>query len=192
MGLPERADVPLMVVVSRLTRQKGFHLLLAEMDSLMQQDVQLVLLGTGDPDFEKAFRYYASQYPDKLSVSISFDVKLAQKMYAGGDIFLMPSAFEPCGLSQMISMRYGTLPVVHEIGGLKDTVQPFNPVTGDGTGFGFNDFSGYQFMKAMEKAIRLYHESPEAWQKLMENAMTRDFSWDTLSQQYIALYKTLL
>lgn len=191
MGLPIREDVPLMAVVSRLTYQKGFNLLLDELHNLMKQDVQLVLLGTGDPDFENGFRYFADAYPDKCSVSISFDVKLAQKMYAGADIFLMPSAFEPCGLSQMISMRYGTLPVVHEIGGLRDTVRPFNPVTGEGTGFGFNDFSSYQFMKAMEKAIELYHASQPAWQKLMTQAMSTDFSWETASKNYAALYDGL-
>lgn len=191
MGLPVREDVPLMAVVSRLTRQKGFHLLLEELPNLLLQDVQLVLLGTGDPDFEQGFRYFAAQHPDKLSVSISFDVKLAQQMYAGADIFLMPSAFEPCGLSQMMAMRYGTLPVVHEIGGLKDTVIPFNPVTGTGTGFGFSDFSSYQCMKAMEKAITLYHQSQPAWMRLMKQAMRTDFSWQTASEEYLALYQSV-
>lgn len=191
MGLPVKEDVPLMAVVSRLTYQKGFNLLLDELHNLMQQDVQLVLLGTGDQDFENGFRYFAETYPEKCSVSISFDVKLAQKMYAGADIFLMPSAFEPCGLSQMISMRYGTLPIVHEIGGLKDTVKPFNPVTGEGTGFGFSDFSSYHFMKAMEKAIELYHASQPAWEKLMKQAMTTDFSWETASKNYATLYEGL-
>lgn len=180
-----------MAVVSRLTRQKGFHLLLEELPNLLLQDVQLVLLGTGDPDFEEGFRYFAAQHPDKLSVSISFDVKLAQQMYAGADIFLMPSAFEPCGLSQMMAMRYGTLPVVHEIGGLKDTVIPFNPVTGTGTGFGFSDFSSYQCMKAMEKAITLYHQSQPAWMRLMKQAMRTDFSWQTASEEYLTLYQSV-
>lgn len=192
MGLPERKDVPLMAVVSRLTYQKGFNLLLDEMHNLMQQDVQLVLLGTGDPDFENGFRYFADTYPEKCSVSISFDVKLAQKMYAGADIFLMPSAFEPCGLSQMMAMRYGTLPVVHEIGGLKDTVEPFNPVTGTGTGFGFGEFSSYQLMQAMAKAIELYHTSQPAWKKLMKQAMAKDFSWTTSSEHYLSLYQSLV
>lgn len=192
MGLPQRKDVPLMAVVSRLTYQKGFNLLLDEMHNLMQQDVQLVLLGTGDPDFENGFRYFADTYPEKCSVSISFDVKLAQKMYAGADIFLMPSAFEPCGLSQMMAMRYGTLPVVHEIGGLKDTVEPFNPVTGTGTGFGFGEFSSYQLMQAMAKAIELYHTSQPAWKKLMKQAMAKDFSWTTSSEHYLSLYQSLV
>lgn len=192
MGLPVRADVPVLAVVSRLTQQKGFHLLLAELPSLLQQDMQLVLLGTGDYDFEQAFAGYARAYPDKVVANITFDVALAQKMYAGADIFLMPSAFEPCGLSQMMAMRYGTLPVVHEIGGLKDTVTPFNPVTGMGTGFGFEDFSGYQFMKAMEKAITMYHENPTVWQKLMIQAMEEDFSWKTACNAYLALYEEVV
>ena len=192
MGLPVVPEVPLLAVVSRLTRQKGFHLLLEELPHLLQQEVQLVILGTGDPDFERGFQWFATEYPEKMAASISFDVKLAQQMYAGSDIFLMPSAFEPCGLSQMMAMRYGSLPVVHEIGGLKDTVTPFNPVTGTGTGFGFNEFSGYQCMKAMEKAIRLYHESQPAWRRLMIQAMSTDFSWQTASLQYLDLYRSLL
>ncbi|MFV0558156.1 MAG: glycogen synthase GlgA [Enterococcus sp.] len=190
-GLPIREDVPMIAVVSRLTYQKGFHLLLAELHNLLQFDVQFVLLGTGNADFENGFRYFAATYPEKCGVSINFDVKLAQLIYAGADIFLMPSAFEPCGLSQMISMRYGTIPVVHEIGGLKDTVTPFNPVTGSGTGFGFNDFSSYQLMEALKKAIELYHDAPQAWAKVITEAMTTDFSWETSSERYLDLYRTL-
>lgn len=192
MGLPVKADVPLFAVVSRLTYQKGFDLLLDELHSLLQNDVQLVLLGTGEKDFENGFRYFAATYPDKCAVSISFDVKLAQQMYAAADAFLMPSAFEPCGLSQMISMRYGTLPIVHEIGGLKDTVIPYNIVTGEGTGFGFAEFSSYQLLKAIEKAITLYVGDPKTWQNLMQQAMAKDFSWKTSSKQYVALYETLV
>ena len=190
MGLPVK-DVPLLAVVSRLTRQKGFHLLLEELPSLLQQEMQLVVLGTGDYDFEQAFKGYAQAFPDKISANITFDVALAQRMYAGADIFLMPSAFEPCGLSQMMAMRYGTLPVVHEIGGLRDTVTPFNPVTGRGTGFGFQDFSGYQFMKAMEKAVTLYRDKP-IWQQVMKQAMEQDFSWQTACNAYLALYEEVV
>ncbi|MDR2465467.1 MAG: glycogen synthase GlgA [Streptococcaceae bacterium] len=192
MGLPVRDDVPLIAMVSRLTYQKGFHLVLQEMHSLMQQDVQIVLLGTGYQEFEDGFRYYAERYPDKFAASISFNVKMAQMFYAGADIFLMPSAFEPCGLSQMMSMRYGTIPVVHEIGGLKDSVEPFNPVTGVGTGFGFQEFESFFLRQSVEKALELYKTSHEAWRKIQLLAMEKDFSWGTQSERYLDLYREIL
>jgi len=192
MGLRPKPEVPLIAVVSRLTYQKGFHLVLDELENILQFDVQFVLLGTGDPVFENRFQSIAEKYPEKCSVSISFDVTLAQKIYAGADIFLMPSAFEPCGLSQIISMRYGTLPVVHEIGGLKDTVEPFNPVEGTGTGFGFSEFTSYQLMECLKKAIDLYYSSPETWTVLIKNGMSKDFSWETSCERYIDLYRSVL
>ncbi|MGM0212631.1 glycogen synthase GlgA [Enterococcus sp. AZ109] len=191
LGLPIRKDVPVIGIVSRLTYQKGFHLLLQEMENLMQFDVQLILIGTGDPDFENGFRYFGEKYPEKTSIQIAFDVKLAQKVYAGVDMFLMPSAFEPCGLSQMISMRYGTLPVVHEVGGLKDTVQPYNPLTHEGTGFGFIDYQSYFLLQVLKQAIELYQQEPKVWKKLMRNAMAQDFSWDVSSQRYLELYQQI-
>ena len=191
MGLPTK-DVPLLAVVSRLTYQKGFHLVLDELQYLLQKDVQLVVLGTGNPEFESAFRYFANQFPDKCSVSISFDVRLAQLFYAGADLFLMPSAFEPCGLSQMISMRYGTIPIVHEIGGLKDTVIPYNPITKEGTGFGFQNFFSYHLGHAIHQAITLYTEEPKQWQKLQQTAMSQDFSWKQPAKAYIHLYQELI
>ena len=178
-------------IISRLTYQKGFHLVLAELENLLQSDVQVVLIGTGDHDFENGFRYFGGKYPEKTSINITFDVKLAQRVYAGADMFLMPSAFEPCGLSQMISMRYGTLPIVHEIGGLKDTVVPFNPVTHEGTGFGFNNYNSYYLMQALEQAIHLYQNHQPVWQKLMKTAMAKDFSWDVSSTRYLELYQQL-
>lgn len=191
LNLPVRPDVPVIGIVSRLTYQKGFHLLLQEMENLMQFDVQLILIGTGDPNFESQFRYFGDKYPNKTSIHIAFDVNLAQKIYAGVDMFLMPSAFEPCGLSQMISMRYGTLPIVHEIGGLKDTVQPYNPITNKGTGFGFTIYEPFYLMNALKQAIQLYHEHQDIWRKMMVEAMSRDFSWDVSSQKYLELYKQM-
>lgn len=191
LGLPVNADIPLVGIVSRLTYQKGFHLLLEEMENLMQFDVQLVVIGTGDPNFENQFRYFGEQYPEKTSINIAFDLSLAQKVYAGVDMFLMPSAFEPCGLSQMISMRYGTLPIVHEIGGLKDTVEPYNPITNKGTGFGFDNFQPFYLMNVLRQAIELYQNHSEIWQELMQQAMAKDFSWNESSQQYLALYQQL-
>lgn len=191
LGLPVNAEIPLIGIVSRLTYQKGFHLLLEEMENLMQFDVQLVVIGTGDPNFENQFRYFGEQYPEKTSINIAFDLSLAQKVYAGVDMFLMPSAFEPCGLSQMISMHYGTLPIVHEIGGLKDTVEPYNPITNKGTGFGFDNFQPFYLMNVLKQAIELYQNNPEIWQELMQQAMAKDFSWNESSQQYLALYQQL-
>lgn len=192
LGLPIRPEVPMIGVVSRLTYQKGFHLVLAELENLLQFDVQFVLLGTGLADFESGFRYFAQRYPEKCSMNITFDIGLAQKIYAAADMFLMPSAFEPCGLSQMISMRYGTLPIVHEVGGLKDTVVPYNPVTHEGTGFGFNNFHSYYLMEALKQAMGVYSQDPEVWQELMETAMKKDFSWKTSSRLYLELYQNLL
>lgn len=190
-GLPIRADVPLIGIVSRLTDQKGFDLVVDELHNILQNDVQIVLLGTGYYQYEEAFSWYASQYPEKLSANITFDLELAQQIYAACDIFLMPSAFEPCGLSQMMAMRYGTLPLVSEVGGLRDTVEPYNEFDKSGTGFSFSNFSGYWMTKTLEKALDVYTNHPADWKILQENAMTRDFSWDTASQQYVELYKTL-
>ncbi|MFS1087480.1 glycogen synthase GlgA [Enterococcus casseliflavus] len=190
-GLPTHKDVPLISIVSRLTTQKGFHLVLEEMENLLQFDVQFILLGTGEHDFEEGFRYFAQKYPDKCVAAISFDIALAQKLYAAADLFLMPSAFEPCGLSQMIAMRYGTLPVVHEIGGLKDTVDSYNPITKQGTGFGFQEFSPFYLMNALKQGIELYQSDQATWNVLVKQAMEKDFSWNQSSDLYIQLYNTI-
>ena len=192
VGLPVRDDVPVVGIVSRLTRQKGFDLVVEELHNLLQEDVQIVLLGTGDPAFERAFAWFGQAYPEKLSANILFDVTLAQEIYAASDIFLMPSRFEPCGLSQMMSMRYGTLPLVHEVGGLRDTVEPFNVYDGQGTGFSFNNFSGYWLTWTFKEALNLYWHDREAWRSLQIQAMERDFSWDTASRAYSDLYESLL
>ncbi|MCR8968069.1 glycogen synthase GlgA [Streptococcus zalophi] len=191
-GLPVREDVPLIGIVSRLTDQKGFDLVVRELHNILQYDLQIVLLGTGNNGFENAFSWFASKYPDKLSANITFDLEFAQKIYAGSDLFLMPSAFEPCGLSQMMAMRYGTLPIVHEVGGLKDTVIPYNAYDKTGTGFSFNHFSGYWLTKAVEGAIELYYNNKEDFKHLQQSAMKQDFSWDTASKAYDELYRKLL
>lgn len=192
LGLPVRADVPLIGMVSRLTDQKGFQLVLEELSHILQQDVQLVLLGTGDPDYEAAFAWFAKAYPEKLSANITFDLTLAQHIYGACDLFLMPSAFEPCGLSQMMAMRYGAIPIVHEIGGLKDTVAPYNAYEKTGIGFGFDQFSGFWLTQTLLFALNIYHNHKEDWQTIQQNAMTKDFSWDTASLAYLDLYKSLL
>ena len=191
VGLPVRDDVPLFGIVSRLTHQKGFDVVVEELHNLLQKDIQIVLLGTGDPGFEHAFSWFGQAYPDKLSANIMFDVQLAQEIYAASDVFLMPSRFEPCGLSQMMAMRYGTLPLVHEVGGLRDTVQAYNVLDGSGTGFSFNNLSGYWLNWAVDQALTVYTHDKEAWLGLQRQAMSRDFSWDTASQHYADLYQSL-
>lgn len=190
-GLPLNPNVPLIGMVSRLTNQKGFDLVLSQLEKVLEENVQIVLLGTGFPEIEEGFRYFSQKYPDKLSANIAFDLQFAQEIYAGSDFFLMPSAFEPCGLSQMIAMRYGTLPIVHEIGGLKDTVIPFNPSSKEGTGFGFVDFEGQILLETINRALEVYGKEPEVLNKMVLSAMSKDFSWGTKAQQYIELYQEL-
>lgn len=192
LGLPQRQDVPIIGVVSRLTDQKGFQLVESCLDQLLQGEVQVVVLGTGDPQFENSFNYFQQAYPDKMRAMIMFDVDLAQQIYAGSDMFLMPSAFEPCGLSQMIAMRYGTVPIVHEVGGLKDTVQAFNRFTGQGNGFSFYQFDRDTLLNTLYYAIDTYYNQPETWQAIQRQGMEGDFSWSQPAQSYIALYQDLL
>ncbi len=192
VGLPVRDDVPLIGIVSRLTRQKGFDLVVESLHRMLQEDIQIVLLGTGDPGFEQAFSWFGQVFPDKLSANITFDVKLAQEIYAACDLFLMPSRFEPCGLSQMMAMRYGTLPLVHEVGGLRDTVQAYNPVDGSGTGFSFDNLTPFWLNWALQTALDVYQNHPATWKKLQLQAMERDFSWDTACQSYLHLYQSLI
>lgn len=191
LGLPVRDDVPLIGIVSRLTDQKGFSLVVSELQHILQFDLQIVVLGTGYADYENSFSWFASQYPDKLSANITFNLGLAQQIYGASDLFLMPSAFEPCGLSQMMAMRYGSLPLVHEVGGLKDTVIPYNEFDQSGTGFSFHGFSGYLMTKTLKYALETYFDRQDDWKLLQEHAMSQDFSWDTASQAYVDLYHEL-
>ncbi|TCD53530.1 glycogen synthase GlgA [Alloscardovia theropitheci] len=192
LGLPVRADVPLFGIVSRLTDQKGFDIVVSELESLVQQDIQIAVLGTGYPQYEQAFSWYASNYPDKVSAQITFDLDLAQQIYAGSDGFLMPSAFEPCGLSQMMAMRYGSIPVVHEVGGLRDTVEPYNEFNHTGTGFSFQEFSGFWFTQTVLKFMDVYINHPYEFTDLQTRAMLVDFSWDSACQKYEELYSSLV
>ena len=191
VGLPVRSDVPMIGIVSRLTRQKGFDVVVESLHRMLQEDIQIVLLGTGDPGFEQAFSWFSQVFPEKLSANITFDVKLAQEIYAACDIFLMPSRFEPCGLSQMMAMRYGTLPLVNEVGGLRDTVQAFNPIDGTGTGFSFNNLTPYWLNWALQTALDVYHNHPDVWKNMQVQAMECDFSWDTACKSYLDLYHSL-
>ncbi|XJS10030.1 glycogen synthase GlgA [Aerococcaceae bacterium WGS1372] len=192
LGLAENPNIPIIGMVSRLTDQKGFQLIEEKLDELLKQDVQVVLLGTGEAQFENSFRFFEDVYHDKMRACIMFDIELAQLIYAGSDIFLMPSAFEPCGLSQMMSMRYGTLPIVHETGGLVDTVRPYNRFTSEGTGFSFAPFDAWTMMNVIYLALDVYYNNQEDWQKLVKQAMTTDFSWEGPAQDYIRLYEELL
>lgn len=188
LGLEVRDDRPLMVMVTRLTRQKGMDLVMYALDRILSGGVQVAVLGTGDRDYEDGLRYFQDKYPGTMAARIEFDPALSQRMYAAADMFLMPSKFEPCGLSQIIAMRYGTLPIVRETGGLKDTVQPYNEFTGEGTGFSFTNFNGDEMGDAVFRAARLFWDNREAWDQLVTQAMSQDFSWTRSADKYLDLY----
>ena len=188
LGLEVRDDRPLMVMVTRLTRQKGMDLVMYALDRILSGGVQVAVLGTGDRDYEDGLRYFQDKYPGTMAARIEFDPTLSQRMYAAADMFLMPSKFEPCGLSQIIAMRYGTLPIVRETGGLKDTVQPYNEFTGEGTGFSFTNFNGDEMGDAVFRAARLFWDNREAWNQLVTQAMSQDFSWTRSADKYLDLY----
>ena len=188
LGLEVRDDRPLMVMVTRLTRQKGMDLVMYALDRILSGGVQVAVLGTGDRDYEDGLRYFQDKYPGTMAARIEFDPALSQRMYAAADMFLMPSKFEPCGLSQIIAMRYGTLPIVRETGGLKDTVIPYNEITGEGTGFSFTNFNGDEMGDAVFRAARLFWDNREAWNQLVMQAMSQDFSWTRSADKYLDLY----
>ena len=189
LGLEVRDDRPLMVMVTRLTRQKGMDLVTYALDRILSGGVQVAVLGTGD--YEEPVRYFANKYPGTMAARITFDNALSHRMYAGADMFLMPSLFEPCGLSQMIAMRYGTLPVVRETGGLRDTVQPYNQFTGEGTGFSFANFNGEEMGDAVFRGARLFWDDRAAFDTLVKNAMSADFTWEKSARAYMELFHGL-
>ena len=188
LGLEVRDDRPLMVMVTRLTRQKGMDLVMYALDRILAGGVQVAVLGTGDRDYEDGLRYFQDKYPGTMAARIEFDPALSQRMYAAADMFLMPSKFEPCGLSQIIAMRYGTLPIVRETGGLKDTVNSYNEFTGEGTGFSFSNFNGDEMGDAVFRAARLFWDNRDAWNQLVTQAMSQDFSWTRSADKYLDLY----
>ena len=189
MGLPQNPDVPVISIISRLVPQKGLDLIGEVIDELMQEDLQFVLLGTGNSEYEEMFKAAADKYPNKLAANIEYDVDLAQKIYASSDMFLMPSQFEPCGLGQLFSLRYGTIPVVRETGGLNDTVDSYNEYTGEGNGFSFTDYNAEDMLYTIRRAIHYYKNEPEIWEKLVKRAIESDYSWYNSAQEYIQLYK---
>ncbi|WP_373471856.1 glycogen synthase GlgA [Carnobacterium alterfunditum] len=192
VGLPVNKEIALMSMVSRLTTQKGCDLLREQVEELMHRNIQILILGTGEKEYEDSFKYFTWKYPKNFKVIVDFDVALAQHIYAGSDLFIMPSAFEPCGLSQLNSLRYGTLPIVHETGGLKDTVEPFNPLTGKGTGFSFYDFRSAVMVETIDRALTVYYDEPKVWMSLVEQAMAKDFSWEKSTKEYIRVYTAVL
>jgi starch synthase len=190
-GLWQDENAPLVVMIGRLTNQKGLGLVRYAMDRIMSDGVQMIVLGTGDADQEEAFRYFQDRYPGQMCARITFDNALSHRMYAGADILLMPSEFEPCGLSQMIAMRYGTLPVVRETGGLKDSVEPYNQYTGEGTGFSFANMNADEMADCLLGACWLYRDNKEAWYELQKHGMTADWSWSRAAVDYLNLFHSL-
>lgn len=191
LGLKQEKDIPLVAIVSRLDRQKGIDFIMEKIDDMMRLGIQFVLLGSGEKYYEDFFRWKESQYPGYLCSYIGFDTALSQEIYQAADIFLMPSIYEPCGLSQMIAMRYACIPLVRETGGLKDTVTPYNEYSKEGDGFGFQDLSADTMLSTLSYAVNLYYK-PEHWKVLMENAKKRDNSWINSSKKYLALYRKVL
>ena len=192
VGLPVRADVPLMVMVTRLAGHKGLDLLCYIARRLMwEEDCQLLILGTGEYQYEQFFRELAEAFPDRVAAKITFNLGLAARIYAGGDVYLMPSKSEPCGLSQMNAMRYGTVPVVHATGGLKDTVPGVDEKGENGLGFTFQSYNGDDFMAAVKRCLHLYRDDPQAFRALQKREMEQDFSWNVPASRYMALFRQM-
>ena len=191
VGLQENPDVPIIACVSRLVGHKGFSLVTDALHEIMGLDVQMVVLGTGDWQYEEAFRHAQGQYPGRFAAQLTYSAPLSNMIYAGADLFLMPSISEPCGLSQMIAMRFGTIPVVRETGGLKDTVTPYNKYEGTGRGFTFANINAGDMAWVLREAVELYHTNKKAWRGLQKEGMTADFSWDNSAKQYLDIYQRI-
>ena len=192
LGLEKNPKAFMIGVVSRLTDQKGFDLVECVLDQICAEDVQLVVLGTGESKYQDLFRYYAEKYPNRVSASIFYSEALSHRIYAGCDAFLMPSLFEPCGLSQLMSLRYGTLPIVRETGGLRDTVASYNEVDGTGTGFSFANYNAHEMLNVIRYAKKVFKESRYAWDAMVKRDMAQDFSWDASARKYEAMYDQLI
>ncbi|HZJ87092.1 MAG TPA: glycogen synthase GlgA [Erysipelothrix sp.] len=192
LGLPVDKDIPMIASVSRLSDQKGFNLVNEILEEVLQTNAQYVVLGTGEESYEHSFKYFQQEYPDNMRALIEFDAEKAQKLYAASDLFLMPSAFEPCGLSQMISLRYGSVPIVHEVGGLKDSIKPFNEFENTGTGFTFYDFRSSVLKDKIFEALDLFYNQRDKFKMLARRGMREDFSWSASVKEYMKLYEELL
>ena len=191
LGLPVDPGKMMIGVVSRLTDQKGFDLVAYKMEQLCEGGAQVVVLGTGDEKYENLFRHYDWKYPDRFKALIYFSNEMSHKVYAACDAFLMPSRFEPCGLSQLISLRYGTVPIVRETGGLKDTVQPYNEYTGEGTGFSFANYNADEMMNCIWYAMQIYYDRKDEWNNIIDNGMAMDYSWNVSADKYIQMYRDM-
>lgn len=191
LSLPQDPEIPIIAMIGRLAEHKGIDLVLSVFDELMKEKIQFILLGTGESKYENFFRKKASEYPGRVSVSMAFSAELANMIYAGADLFLMPSVSEPCGLAQMISLRYGTIPIVRETGGLKDSIIPYNTETGEGNGITFRSVNAQDMIGAVKRAIKLYWDK-ENWATLVSNGMKTDFSWKVSSKEYLKLYKDMV
>ena len=185
------ANIPLIAMVSRLVDMKGLDLMEHVIQEFFDQNIQMVVLGKGDIHYENMFKYYAQRYPERMRVIVEFNNALAQKIYAAADMFLMPSKIEPCGIGQMVALRYGAIPIARETGGLRDTILPYNEFTGEGNGFTFANYNAHEMLFKVQEAVRLY-EQKEIWKKLMYQAMTADNSWNKSAQEYISLYQSLV
>ncbi|MFW6238810.1 MAG: glycogen synthase, partial [Halanaerobiales bacterium] len=191
LGLPASRKKPMLIMITRLVEQKGLDLVKHVLDEILQNDLQMVVLGTGEERYEQFFRAAGHRYPEKLSANITFNTDLAHKMYAAGDMFLMPSRFEPCGIGQLISFRYLTVPIVRETGGLVDTVIPYNEETGEGNGFSFSNYNAHDMLYTIERALQLYN-SREIRDRIHENILKGDYSWKSSAEEYNQLYQELL
>jgi len=191
LGFAIDENVPMIGIVTRLVKQKGLDLIVDKLQELLSLPIQIVLLGNGDEYYEDIFQYYASIYPSRISTNIIFDEQCAQQIYAASDMFLMPSLFEPCGIGQLIALKYGSIPIVRETGGLKDTIIPYNKYTGNGNGFSFNNYSSKEFLDAINRALELYKDKA-SWDKLVQNAMSSDNSWENSAKNYMDLYNKLI
>ena len=192
LGLEQDPKAMMIGIVSRLTDQKGFDLIAYIMDELCQDSVQIVALGTGDERYENMFRHFDWKYHGKVSAQIYYDESMSHRIYAASDAFLMPSLFEPCGLSQLMSLRYGTLPIVRETGGLKDTVEPYNEFEGTGTGFSFSNYNAHEMLSTIRYAEHIYYDKKREWNKMVDRAMAKDFSWSNSARQYEEMYNWLI
>lgn len=192
VGLPEKEDIFTIGVISRLTDQKGFDLIDYVMDDICKTDVQFIMLGSGDPKYENMFRYYAHKYPENVSATIGYDDSLSKMIYGGCDAILMPSRFEPCGLCQLMALRYGTVPIVRETGGLKDTVDPYNEYEKSGTGFSFTNYNAHDMLHVIELAKEVYYKKKEEWKAIVRRGMEEDFSWNRSAAVYMELYEAML
>ena len=191
LGLPEDEKTMMIGIISRLTDQKGFDLIAYVLDELCQDAIQIVVLGTGEEQYENMFRHFAWKYSDKVSANIFYSNPLSHKIYAASDAFLMPSLFEPCGLSQLMSLRYGTIPIVRQTGGLTDTVEPYNQYESKGTGFGFLNYNAHEMMRTVREAERVYYDQKREWNKMIDRAMAANFSWQVSASKYQEMYDWL-